>query len=115
MEEFYFRRKWVERQERAWGNQDQFYQGGRQDPPHRSEMKDRFAGGHGGGFQARAPGDERRFVGQGQGRFGHGSGPHDQGFVSFERGYKRPCFGGRGRRAPEFDSIYFDCAYPSYE
>ena len=78
-------------------------------------MKDRFASGHGGGFQARAPGDERRFAGQGQGRFGHGSGPRDRGFVSFERGFKRPCFGGRGRRAPEFDSIYFDCAYPSYE
>ncbi|WVZ70293.1 hypothetical protein U9M48_018970 [Paspalum notatum var. saurae] len=32
LEEFCFRRKRVERQERAWGNQDQFYQGGRQDP-----------------------------------------------------------------------------------
>ncbi|WVZ52036.1 hypothetical protein U9M48_003131 [Paspalum notatum var. saurae] len=36
--EFCFRRKRVEKQERAWGNQAQFYQGGRQDPPHRDEI-----------------------------------------------------------------------------
>ncbi|WVZ52928.1 LOW QUALITY PROTEIN: hypothetical protein U9M48_003927 [Paspalum notatum var. saurae] len=65
LEEFCFRRKRVERHERAWGNQDQFYQGGRQDPPHHGEMRDRFAGGErGGGFQARAPGGERRFTGE---------------------------------------------------
>ncbi|WVZ76289.1 hypothetical protein U9M48_024276 [Paspalum notatum var. saurae] len=52
------RRKQVERQERAWGNQDQFYQGGRQDPLHHGEMRDRVAGGErGGSFQDRVPGD----------------------------------------------------------
>ncbi|WVZ80464.1 LOW QUALITY PROTEIN: hypothetical protein U9M48_027935 [Paspalum notatum var. saurae] len=56
LEEVCSRRKRVERQERAWGNQDQFYQGGRQDPPYRGEMRDRFAGGErGGGYQACAP------------------------------------------------------------
>jgi len=78
LEEFCFRRKRVERQERAWGNQDQFYQGGRQDPPHRGEMRDRFAGGErGGGFQARAPGGERRFTGRAPSRFQRGYGPRD--------------------------------------
>ena len=115
LEEFCFRRKRVERQERAWGNQDQFYQGGRQGPPHHGEMRDRFVGGRGGGFQACAPGGERRFAGRGQGCFGRGSGSRDRGFESFDRGFGRPCFGGRGHRAPSFDSAYFDYAYPSYE
>ncbi|WVZ94143.1 hypothetical protein U9M48_040075 [Paspalum notatum var. saurae] len=34
------KRKRVKRQEKAWGNQDQFYQGGRQNPPQRGEMRD---------------------------------------------------------------------------
>ncbi|WVZ53097.1 hypothetical protein U9M48_004083 [Paspalum notatum var. saurae] len=82
LEEFCFRRKRVERQERAWGNQDQFHQGGRQDPPHRGEMRDRFAGGErGGGFQARAPGGEKCFTGRAPSRFQCGYGPRDRGWL----------------------------------
>ncbi|WVZ51925.1 hypothetical protein U9M48_003025 [Paspalum notatum var. saurae] len=63
------------------GNQDQFYQGGRQDSLHHSEMRDRFAGGEKeGGFQAHAPSGERRFVGRAPSRFQRGYGPRDRGF-----------------------------------
>ncbi|WVZ80792.1 LOW QUALITY PROTEIN: hypothetical protein U9M48_028243 [Paspalum notatum var. saurae] len=104
LEEFCFRWKWVERQERAWGNLDQFYQGGRQDPSHRGERRDRFAGGkRGGGFQARAPGGERRFVGQAPSRFQCGYGPRDRGF---ERAFEGSRFGGRGY--PDRHDDFFD-------
>ncbi|WVZ79849.1 LOW QUALITY PROTEIN: hypothetical protein U9M48_027378 [Paspalum notatum var. saurae] len=103
LEEFCFRRKRVERQERAWGNQDQFYQGDRQDPPHRGEMRDRFAGGErGGGFQARAPGGERRFVGRALSHFQRGYGPRDREFV---RELERPRFEGHGYSSRVLDRL----------
>ncbi|WVZ98086.1 hypothetical protein U9M48_043565 [Paspalum notatum var. saurae] len=110
LEEFCFRKKRVERQERAWGNQDQFYQGGRQDPPHRGEMRDHFADGErGGGFQARAPGGKRRFTGRDPSRFQRGYGSHDRGIV---RELVRPRFEGCGYSSC---GDFFDCAYPTFE
>ncbi|WVZ76688.1 hypothetical protein U9M48_024641 [Paspalum notatum var. saurae] len=111
LEEFCFRRKRVERQERAWGNQDQFYQGGRQDPSHRGERRDRFAGSErGSGLQARAPSGERRFTGRAPSHFQHGYGPRDRGF---ERAFEGSRFGGRGY--PDRRDDFFDCAYPTFE
>ena len=74
-------------------------------------MRNRFAGGkRGGGFQARAPGGERRFVGRAPSRFQHGCGPRDRGF---ERAFEGSCFGGRGY--PDRHDDFFDCAYPTFE
>ena len=73
-------------------------------------MRDRFAGGErGGGFQARAPGGERHFVGRAPGRFQRGCGPRDRGFV---RELERPRLEGRGYSSR---GDFFDCAYPTFE
>ena len=74
-------------------------------------MRDRFAGGErGGGFQARAPGGERRFTGRAPSRFQRGYGPRDRGF---ERAFEGSRFGGRGY--PDRRDDFFDCAYPTFE
>ena len=73
-------------------------------------MRDRFASGErGGGFQARGPGDERRFTGRAPSRFQCGYGPHDRGF---ERAFERPRFEGRDYTSR---GDFFDCAFPTFE
>ena len=74
-------------------------------------MRDRVAGGRrGDGFQARAPGGERRFAGRASSRFGRGYGPRDRGF---ERAFEGSRFGGRGYPGRRDD--FFDCAHPTFE
>ena len=79
-------------------------------------MRDRFArGGSGDGFQAHAPGGERRFSGRASSRVQGGNGPRDRGFG--DRRVERAFQGSRfvGRSYPARRDTYFDCVFPSFE